>query len=94
MCFHQRPASTGAAPDAVAMHSQQRVRVTDLGMGHPGGRQVCCRLTKLRGRRERNPWHAVTRVSGADLRSFSQDAGGAEAWLADLVRERGHHVGG
>jgi hypothetical protein len=44
--------------------------------------QVGYRLTELRGRRERNPWRSVTRLSGVDLRSFSQDAVSAEAWLA------------
>jgi hypothetical protein len=39
--------------------------------------QMCYRLTELRGRRERNPWRSVTRLSGADLRTFSQDAASA-----------------
>ena len=56
--------------------------------------QVCYRLTELRGRRERNPWRSVTRLSGVDLRSFSQNAVSAEAWLAGLALERGHHVDG
>jgi hypothetical protein len=56
--------------------------------------QACYRLTELQGRRERNPWRAVTRAGVAELRSFSQDTASAEAWLAGLARERGHHVGG
>jgi hypothetical protein len=56
--------------------------------------QVCYRLTELRGRRERNPWRSVTRLGGADLRTFSRDTARAEAWLASLARERGHNVGG
>jgi hypothetical protein len=56
--------------------------------------QVCYRLTEMRGRRERNPWQSVTRLSGADLRTFSEDSASAEAWLARLALERGHHVGG
>ena len=56
--------------------------------------QVCYRLTELRGRRERNPWRSVTRLSGADLRAIGEDTAGAEAWLAGLALERGHHVDG
>jgi hypothetical protein len=56
--------------------------------------QVCYRLTELRGRRERNPWRSVTQLSGADLRAFGQDTASAEAWLAGLALERGHHVQG
>jgi hypothetical protein len=56
--------------------------------------QVCYRLTELRGRRERNPWRSVTRLSGADLRAFGEGTASAEAWLAGLALERGHHVDG
>jgi hypothetical protein len=56
--------------------------------------QVCYRLTELRGRRERNPWQSVTRLSRADLRAFTENTASAEAWLASLARERGHLVNG
>jgi hypothetical protein len=56
--------------------------------------QVCYRLTELRGRRERNPWRPVTQLGDADLRSFAVDTASAEAWLAGLALERGHHVAG
>jgi hypothetical protein len=54
--------------------------------------QVCYRLTELRGRRERNPWRPVTQINGTDLHAFRQDRASAEAWLAGLALERGHHV--
>jgi hypothetical protein len=56
--------------------------------------EVCYRLTELRGRRERNPWRSVTQLSRADLRALSEHTASAEAWLASLARERGHHVNG
>jgi hypothetical protein len=36
----------------------------------------------------------VTRLSGADLRAFGEDTASAEAWLAGLALEHGHHVDG
>jgi hypothetical protein len=56
--------------------------------------EVRYRLTELRGRRERNPWRSVTQLSSADLRALSENTASAEAWLASLARERGHHVNG
>jgi hypothetical protein len=56
--------------------------------------QVCYRLTELRGRRERNPWRPVTRLSGAALRALGQDTASAQAWLAGLALQRGHQVDG
>jgi hypothetical protein len=56
--------------------------------------QACYRLRKLRGRRERNPWQPVARLDGDDLRAFAADTRSAEAWLAGLALERGHHVAG
>jgi hypothetical protein len=86
-------ASSRAIARIFSTHSSEYASLTWEWIIRADG-QVCYRLTKLQGRRERNPWQAVTRVSGADQRSFTQDTGGAEAWLADLARERGHHVGG
>jgi hypothetical protein len=56
--------------------------------------EVCCRLIRLRGRRERNPWRSVTQLRGVDLYAFIQGTARAEAWLAGLALERGHHVDG
>jgi hypothetical protein len=56
--------------------------------------QVQYRLSRVRGRTERNPWMAATQLNSTDLRAFQLDAQGAEAWLARLVRQRGHHVDG
>lgn len=56
--------------------------------------QVCYRLTRLRGRRERNPWRQVAQFSGADLYAFIHGTASAEPWLAGLALQRGHHVDG
>ncbi|HYB89090.1 MAG TPA: hypothetical protein VEC76_19750 [Streptosporangiaceae bacterium] len=56
--------------------------------------EVRYRLRELRGRRERNPWRSVAQLSRADLRALSENTVRAEAWLASLARERGHHVNG
>ena len=56
--------------------------------------QVCYRLTELRGRRERNPWRPVTRLSGADLHAWGEGTASGEAWLAGLALQRGHLVDG
>jgi hypothetical protein len=56
--------------------------------------QVCYRLTQLQGRRERNPWQSMTQLRGVDLYAFIQGTASAEAWLAGLALERGHHVDG
>ena len=77
----------------VSTNSSEHASLTWEWIVRADGR-VSYRLTEMQGRRERNPWQAVTRVSGPDLRLFSQDTASAEAWLAGLARERGHHVGG
>jgi hypothetical protein len=56
--------------------------------------QVCYRLTRLRGKRERNPWQPVTQISGAHLLAFTHGTASAEPWLADLALKSGHHVEG
>jgi hypothetical protein len=56
--------------------------------------QVQYRLSRVRGRPERNPWMEATQLSSTDLRAFHLDAQGAKAWLASLARQRGHHVDG
>jgi hypothetical protein len=61
-------------------------------MDHAADGQVCYRLTRLRGRRENNPWQSVTQFGGSDLHAFHNNRTSAEAWLAHLALARGHHV--
>jgi hypothetical protein len=56
--------------------------------------QVCYRLTRLRGKRERNPWQPVTQVSGAHLLAFTHGTASAEPWLAGVALKFGHQVDG
>ena len=52
-----------------SMHSNEFASLTWEWIIRADG-QVAYRLTELRGRRERNPWRSVTRLSVVDLRSF------------------------
>jgi hypothetical protein len=54
--------------------------------------QVQYRLSRVRGKPERNPWMSATQLTSTDLRAFHLDAQRAEAWLARLALQRGHHV--
>jgi hypothetical protein len=55
---------------------------------------VCYRLTRVGGRRERNPWQLVVRVPEADLQTARGDHSRAVTLLAGLARERGQEVNG
>ena len=55
--------------------------------------QVLYRLTKVDGRRERNPWTFVTQLSKAQLQSFREDKAKAAAMLSNLARQHGHAAG-
>lgn len=53
---------------------------------------VFYRLTKVDGRRERNPWTLVTQLSPPQLQSFRDDKAKAAAVLSDLARQHGHRA--
>lgn len=55
---------------------------------------VCYRLTRVDGRRERNPWQLAVRLPAADLQTARGDHGRAVTLLAELAGERGHQVNG
>jgi len=55
--------------------------------------QVLYRLTKVDGRRERNPWTLVTQLNPAQLQSFREDRDKAAAMLDNLARRHGHKAG-
>lgn len=48
------------------------------------------RLSHVDGRRERNPWRSVCRLTAAERRVIGSDQGRATDLLARLARERGH----
>jgi len=52
--------------------------------------QVCYRLTKVNGRRERNSWTPVTRLQAAQLDAIRGDQAKATAALDAIVRQHGH----
>jgi hypothetical protein len=56
--------------------------------------QVVYQLTEVDGRRERNPWTAVTQVPEAELKALRADHDKAVSLLADLARQHGHEVVG
>lgn len=55
--------------------------------------QVLYRLSKVGGRRERNPWTFVTQLNAGQLQSFRKDKPGAMALLESLARQHGHKGG-
>ena len=55
--------------------------------------QVLYRLTRVDGRRERNPWTLVVQLPTAQLQSFREDRAKAEAMLSGLARQHGHAGG-
>jgi hypothetical protein len=55
---------------------------------------VSYRLTRVDGRRERNPWQLAARLPAADLQTARGDHGRAVTLLAELARKRGHQVNG
>ena len=52
--------------------------------------QVCYRLTKVDGRRERNPWTLATRLPPADLEALRSDKTRATEVLDVIARQHGH----
>ena len=55
--------------------------------------QVLYRLTKVDGRRERNPWTLVAQLNPAQLQSFREDRDKAAAMLDNFARRHGHRAG-
>ena len=55
--------------------------------------QVLYRLTRVNGRRERNPWTLVTQLDPAQLQSFRENRDQAAAMLDNLARRHGHMAG-
>jgi hypothetical protein len=52
--------------------------------------QVLYRLTKVNGRRERNPWTLATRLPAAELEAIRGDKTKATEVLDVIVRQHGH----
>jgi hypothetical protein len=52
--------------------------------------QVSYRLTKVNGRRERNPWIPATRLPAAELEAVRGDEAKATEMLAVIARQQGH----
>ncbi len=52
--------------------------------------QVFYRLTKVNGRRERNPWILATRLSAAEMEAIGGDRTKATEALNVIVRQHGH----
>ena len=52
--------------------------------------QVFYRLTKVDGRRERNPWTLATRLPPAELESVRSDKARAAQVLDVIARQHGH----
>ena len=52
--------------------------------------QVLYRLTKVNGRRERNPWILATRLPAAELEAIRGDQAKATQVLDVIVRQHGH----
>ena len=52
--------------------------------------QVFYRLTKVNGKRERNPWALATRLPAAELQAIRGDTTKATQVLDVIVRQHGH----
>ena len=52
--------------------------------------QVLYRLTKVNGRRERNPWTLVTQLPAAEWEAIREDKAKAAEVLDVIVRRHGH----
>lgn len=52
--------------------------------------QVLYRLTKVNGRRERNPWTVAIRLPAAELEAVRRDKTRATEVLEVIAREHGH----
>jgi len=54
--------------------------------------QVFYRLTKVDGRRERNPWTLATRLRPAELEALRGDKSRATEVLDVIARQHGHKI--
>jgi hypothetical protein len=54
--------------------------------------QVYYRLTKVDGRRERNPWTLATRLPASELHALRGDKSRATEVLDVIARQHGHRV--
>ena len=54
--------------------------------------QVFYRLTKVDGRRERNPWTLATRLPPAELEALRGDKSRAAEVLDVIARQHGHKI--
>jgi hypothetical protein len=52
--------------------------------------QVFYRLSEVNGRRERNPWTVVSRLSAAELQAIRSDKSKATEVLDVIARQYGH----
>ena len=52
--------------------------------------EVQYRLSRVDGRRERNPWRSVCRLTRAERRAIDSDQGRGTDLLIRLAREQGH----
>jgi hypothetical protein len=52
--------------------------------------EVQYRLSRVDGRRERNPWRSVCRLTAAERRAIGTDPARATDLLIHLAREHGH----
>ena len=52
--------------------------------------QVFYRLTKVNGKRERNPWALATQLPAAELEAIRRDTTKATQVLDAIVRKHGH----
>jgi hypothetical protein len=52
--------------------------------------EVQYRLTHVNGRRERNPWRSVGRLTTAECRAIGSDQARATGLLVRLARQHGH----
>ena len=92
------PSGRGSAVPRVTARQISRIETTytsDLGtftwawVVRADG-EVQYRLSHVDGRKERNPWRSVCRLTAAELRVADSDRYRATDLLVRLARERGH----
>ncbi len=92
------PSGRGTAVPRLAAREISRIETTytsDLGtftwawVVRADG-EVQYRLSHVDGRKERNPWRSVCRLTAAERRVVGSDRGRATDLLVRLARERGH----
>ena len=74
----------------VSVRSSSELAVSSWDWMMRADGQVFYRLTKVNGRRERNPWTLVTQVSAAELQAIGGDRTKAAEALDVIVRRHGH----